>query len=98
MLSAIEPGSTISPVARESPTTVKTACSGLRSMFLNAMRSPTPKHFVNPMRSSSEGLKSAGGSGRIASAGGSFTAIHTTLSTPTTLAAALITSAMPQAL
>ena len=84
MLSLIAPGSTIRPVASASPQQVKTACHGRRSMFLNAIRKVGLKNRVRPMRSKNDGLKSAGGSGRIASAGGSFTACQTTVRTPST--------------
>ena len=94
----MEPGSTISPVAKARPNTVNSACTGLRSMFLKAMRSAGPLPRVRPMRSRIEGLKSAGGSGRIASAGGSFTAIHTTETTPRSAATVLTTNATPSAL
>ena len=98
MLSLIAPGSTIKPVASERPSMVKTACTLPRSMLRKAMRNPGLNHFVRPMRSKSEGLKSAGGSGRMASAGGSLTACHTTLSTPRDAAPALTISAVASAL
>ena len=98
MLSAIAPGSTIKPVASARPLEVKTACHGRRSMLRSAIRKTGLNHRVRPMRSNNEGLKSAGGSGRIASAGGSFTACHTTVRTPNTEAPKLMKSARPSAL
>jgi hypothetical protein len=98
MLSLIAPGSTINPVASAKPQLVNSACHGRRSMLRNAIRIAGLKKFVSPIRSNSEGLKAAGGSGRIASAGGSFTACQTTLSTPITEAPALTSTASPSAL
>ena len=98
MLSLIAPGSTIRPVASASPQQVKTACHGRRSMLRRAIRKTGLKNRVSPMRSNNDGLKSAGGSGRIASAGGSFTACQTTLSTPKAEAPRLTNSARPNAL
>ena len=97
MLSLIAPGSTIKPFASERPQHVKTACHGRRSMLRKAMRKAGLKNRVSPMRSKNEGLKSAGGSGRIASAGGNFTACHTTVSTPNTEAPMLTASDRPKA-
>ena len=97
MLSLIAPGNTISPVARARPQQVNVACHGRRSMLRRAMRRVGLKNRVNPMRSKIDGLKSAGGSGRIASAGGSFTACQTTVSTPSTEAPRLMTNARPRA-
>ena len=98
MLSSMEPGRITSPVASARPATVKAACKGLRSMLRSAMRKPGVKPRVSPMRSSSEGEKSTGGSGRMASAGGSLTACQTTLATPTMQAPALTAKAVPSAL
>ena len=81
------------PVASARPAAVKTACHGRRSILRRAMRNTGLNKFVRPMRSNSEGLKSAGGSGRIASAGGSFTACRTAPITPRAAAPALTSRA-----
>ena len=51
-------------------------------MLRSAMRKDGPASRCRPSRSSSEVLNSAGGSGRIASAGGSLTACRTAPITP----------------
>ena len=56
MLSAIAPGSTIRPVANDSPAMVKSDCSGRRSMLRMAMRNVGVKCFASPSRSISDGL------------------------------------------
>jgi di/tripeptidase len=67
-------------------------------MLRSAMRNTGPNSAVRPIRSNTDGLKSAGGSGRMASAGGSFTACHTTEETPAAEAPTHTSSASPNAL
>ncbi len=58
-------------VAIDRPRAVKNACHGLRSRLRRAMRKAGDASRCNPRRSRTDGLNAAGGSGRIASAGGS---------------------------
>ena len=97
MLSAMLPGRTIRPVASARPVAVRAAWSGRRSMLRRAIRGTGPSRAVKPMRSSHEGLKAAGGSGRIASAGGRATAVRTDERVPATQAPVLTASAVPSA-
>ena len=57
------------------------------------MRSETVNHFEKPKRSAMAGRKLAGGSGRIASAGESFTTLRTAPATPINAAAELAINA-----
>ena len=80
-------------VASASAALVRNACTGLRSRLRNAMRMDALNQCPNPARSTSEALKRAGGSGRIASAGARRMARRTAPQTPTIAARALAITA-----
>ena len=97
MPSPMAPGTMGMAVAMASPKAVNRACHGLRSRLRSAMRWAGERIRMRPMRSRKEGSKLAGGSGRIASAGGRLTAWRTAPSTPRKDAPALAPRARPRA-
>ena len=82
-------------MARASARQVSALRTGRRWILRNAMRKEGPDQRAKPNRSKSDGWKRAGGSGRIASAGGNRTARRTAPATPAKAAPALTAAATP---